>query len=244
MIKNPIPVALAMLVNSFLSGLVHFLTKWTESLANCFSGSIKTSLNPSFSILIVRCYVYVVAVSLYRKKGNQMLEIAKEPSRKQAKRLRVRHLKRPPISISNEKLPDWTEWKTRQGPFATHEWIWTQTRNATNFSKSRYKDHHVKYPIVAKWTIEPSKRKLLSASSCVGNHRRPGSCAFPLGYFRHHRYRQLHHCRTYSTDKEHCVCDENTIDRWQKQQGKMTDLDRTIGTESYEGRTIPYHVYS
>lgn len=156
MIKNPIPVALAMLVNSFLSGLVHFLTKWTESLANCFSGSIKTSLNPSFSILIVRCYVYVVAVSLYRKKGNQMLEIAKEPSRKQAKRLRVRHLKRPPISISNEKLPDWTEWKTRQGPFATHKWIWTQTRNAMNFSKSRYKDHHVKYPIVKvnNWAIQ------------------------------------------------------------------------------------------
>lgn len=53
MIKKPTPVALAILVNSFRSGLVHFFTRWMESLANCFSGSIKTSLNPSFSILSV-----------------------------------------------------------------------------------------------------------------------------------------------------------------------------------------------
>jgi hypothetical protein len=35
---------------------VHFLTKCTESLANCLSGSIKTSLNPSLlSIVSVVC---------------------------------------------------------------------------------------------------------------------------------------------------------------------------------------------
>lgn len=50
MIKKPTPVALAMFVNSFRSGFVHFFTKWTESFANCFNGWIKTSLNPSFSI--------------------------------------------------------------------------------------------------------------------------------------------------------------------------------------------------
>jgi hypothetical protein len=47
MMRKPTPVALAMRVNSLRSGLVHFLTKWIESLANCLSGSIKTSLKPS-----------------------------------------------------------------------------------------------------------------------------------------------------------------------------------------------------
>ena len=47
MIKNPTPVARAMAVNSFRSGLVHFFTKWMESLANCRSGSISNSWIPS-----------------------------------------------------------------------------------------------------------------------------------------------------------------------------------------------------
>jgi len=47
MIKNPTPVARAMEVNSFRSGLVHFFTKWIESLANCRSGSISNSWIPS-----------------------------------------------------------------------------------------------------------------------------------------------------------------------------------------------------
>jgi hypothetical protein len=41
-IRNPIPTARAIAVNSLRSGLVHFLTKCIESLANCFNGSIKT----------------------------------------------------------------------------------------------------------------------------------------------------------------------------------------------------------
>ena len=52
-IKKPTPVARAMAMNSFRSGLVHFLTKCMESLANCLRGSTNTSLKPSFSVDMV-----------------------------------------------------------------------------------------------------------------------------------------------------------------------------------------------
>ena len=39
MMPKPIAVAMAILENSFLSGLVHLLTSLIESLANCFRGS-------------------------------------------------------------------------------------------------------------------------------------------------------------------------------------------------------------
>jgi len=51
MMQNPTPVACAIATNSLRSGLVHFLTKCMESLANCFKGSTKTSLKPSFSAM-------------------------------------------------------------------------------------------------------------------------------------------------------------------------------------------------
>lgn len=53
MIEKPTPTALAIVVNSLRSGLVHFFTKCMESLANCRRGSIATSLNPSFSPIFV-----------------------------------------------------------------------------------------------------------------------------------------------------------------------------------------------
>jgi hypothetical protein len=40
--KKPTHTALASAVNSLRSGLVHFLTKCIESLANCFKGSMRT----------------------------------------------------------------------------------------------------------------------------------------------------------------------------------------------------------
>merc|ERR1719285_289589 len=39
MMPKPMAVAMAILENSFLSGLVHLLTSLIESLANCFRGS-------------------------------------------------------------------------------------------------------------------------------------------------------------------------------------------------------------
>ena len=44
MMRKPTPVADAIRTNSFLSGFVHFLTRWTESLTNCFSGCTITAL--------------------------------------------------------------------------------------------------------------------------------------------------------------------------------------------------------
>merc|ERR1711992_262749 len=40
MMAKPIAVAVAIFWNSFLSGLVHLLTRRIESLANCLTGSM------------------------------------------------------------------------------------------------------------------------------------------------------------------------------------------------------------
>jgi len=51
-IRKPIPVALAIAVNSFLSGFVHFLQRCIESLANCLRGVIIDSvISPASGIV-------------------------------------------------------------------------------------------------------------------------------------------------------------------------------------------------
>lgn len=50
--QNPTPTARAMAKNSLRSGFVHFFTRCILSFANCFSGSMSTSLNPSLSLIL------------------------------------------------------------------------------------------------------------------------------------------------------------------------------------------------
>ena len=52
MIAKPIAVATAIFWNSFLSGLVHRLTRRMESLANFFTGSVNNSTCSIFLVMI------------------------------------------------------------------------------------------------------------------------------------------------------------------------------------------------
>lgn len=75
MIKKPIPVALAMVVNSFRSGFVQRFTKCIESLKNCLSGSIATSWNPSFSIVLSKFVSLQGTKKWWHKKGTRNVSI-------------------------------------------------------------------------------------------------------------------------------------------------------------------------